>query len=80
VKDLLRGVVSAVSAVSAAGVEGDDGGDEGAEMVRGFGEVVEREIAEAEEEVVELGEEAVGVMKGIEKVSFGSWARGWVSC
>jgi hypothetical protein len=49
-------------------------------MVRGFGEVVEREIAEAEEEVVELGEEAVGVMKGIEKVSFGSWARGWVSC
>jgi hypothetical protein len=35
-----------------------------------FGEKVEREIALAEEEMVELGEEAVGFMKDIEKVSF----------
>ncbi len=59
VKGLLRGIGG-----------GSMGEGEGAEMLRRFGEVVEREIGEAEEEVGELGEEAVGVMKEIEKVSF----------
>ena len=59
VKVLLRGI--------GAGSVGDGSG---AEMLRRFGEAVEREIGEAEEEIGELGEEAVGAMKEIEKVSF----------
>ncbi|KAK4121388.1 hypothetical protein N657DRAFT_648211 [Parathielavia appendiculata] len=44
-----------------------EGDDEGEEVLRLFGERIEREIALAEEEAVELGEEAVGFMKEIEK-------------
>lgn len=40
-------------------------------MLRRFREVIEKEIGEAEEEVAGLGEEAVGMMKEIEKVSLG---------
>jgi hypothetical protein len=76
---LLKGVVSSV--VVLGGEKGKDGGevngvggdDEGEVMVRRFRKAIEQEIAEAEEELVEIGEEAVGVMKDIEKVS---WERG----
>ncbi|SPQ20991.1 26aad05a-d100-423e-bcd9-2d100216fc06 [Thermothielavioides terrestris] len=44
-----------------------DGDGEGEELLKRFGEVVQREIEAAEAEVVELGEEAVATMKGIEK-------------
>lgn len=76
VKELLKGVVS-FAGVSGGGkgeggggIGGADGGDEGEVMVKRFREAIEREIAEAEEEVAEIGEEAVGVMKDIEKVSW----------
>jgi hypothetical protein len=38
-------------------------------MLKRFREVIEKEIGKAEDEVVGLGEEAVGMMKDIEKVS-----------
>ncbi|KAH6840742.1 hypothetical protein B0I37DRAFT_408456 [Chaetomium sp. MPI-CAGE-AT-0009] len=73
VKELLKGVVASVSVSGgekrgAEGAEGGvDGDGEGEVMVKRFREAIEREIVEAEEEVVELGEEAVVVMKDIEK-------------
>jgi hypothetical protein len=76
VKELLKGVVSSdvVLGGEKGGGEGGAGGvdrvDEGEVMMKRFREAIEREIAEAEEEVVEIGEEAVGVMKDIEKVSW----------
>ncbi|KAK3901471.1 hypothetical protein C8A05DRAFT_16346 [Staphylotrichum tortipilum] len=58
VTKLLKGVVAG----------GDGAGEgEGEEVVRRFREEIEREIAEAEEVVGELGEEAVGVMREMEK-------------
>jgi hypothetical protein len=74
VRGLLKGVAISSSSSSGGSLPGEGGsgggGDgEGEEVLRVFGEKIEREIALAEEEVVELGEEAVGVMKEIEKVS-----------
>ncbi|KAL1837243.1 hypothetical protein VTJ49DRAFT_4102 [Mycothermus thermophilus] len=73
VKKLLGGVGKSVSCLGV--VAGDDGAgtgegseeDNGAVMLKRFAEAIEREIAAAGEEVVELGEEAVGMMKDIEK-------------
>ncbi|KAL2023775.1 hypothetical protein VTK56DRAFT_1042 [Thermocarpiscus australiensis] len=70
VKGLLKGIVLA----SAAGVEARDGegeggcgSGEGEEILRRSAAAIEKEIKRAEEEVVELGEEAVGIMKEVEK-------------
>lgn len=79
VREVLKGVVSSVSVSGRekkrgeGDADGIDGGDEGEVMVKRFREAIEREIADVEEQVVELGEEAVGMMKDIEKVS---WQKG----
>ncbi|KAK4104589.1 hypothetical protein N658DRAFT_183010 [Parathielavia hyrcaniae] len=65
VEGLLRGLAGGSFLSSGGDDEGDD--DEDKEVLRLFGERIEREIALAEEEAVELGEEAVAVMKEIEK-------------
>ncbi|AEO63518.1 uncharacterized protein THITE_2085036 [Thermothielavioides terrestris NRRL 8126] len=72
VEGLLREVVALGGGGGGGGDEASDGqqrdGDgEGEELLKRFGEVVQREIEAAEAEVVELGEEAVATMKGIEK-------------
>lgn len=71
----VEGVV-AVRGGGHRGGRGEDGDGDGAgeELVRRFGEAVRREIAAAEAEVEALGEEAVAVMKGIEKVSIWRFA------
>lgn len=76
VKGLLGKIVAPASGSVSGGVAGaaeEAGGedDEGAELLRRFGEAVEKEIGEAEEEVVGLGNKAVAMMKEIEKVSPG---------
>ncbi|KAL2261915.1 hypothetical protein VTK26DRAFT_3008 [Humicola hyalothermophila] len=72
VKGLLRGVGNVVGTGTEVGeglggAEDAGGKGEAEDIVKRFGEVVEREIAEAEEEAVELGEKAVGLIKDIEK-------------
>jgi hypothetical protein len=69
VKALLGGTVASMGSQVGGGVNGGDYDGEGEEMLERLREVIEREIGEAEEEVVEFGEEAVGLMKEIEKVS-----------
>jgi hypothetical protein len=75
VKALLGGVVASSMGgqvgVGGGGGEGEGCDGEGEGMMARLREVIEREIGEAEEEVVEFGEEAVGLMKEIEKVSSG---------
>ncbi|KAL2171952.1 hypothetical protein VTG60DRAFT_1011 [Thermothelomyces hinnuleus] len=78
-KTLLKGIGSLSSSSSPSsspmGVQGGNegagtvgiAGEEGEEMLRRFREAIERQIEDAEEEAVELGEEAVALMKGIEK-------------
>jgi hypothetical protein len=74
VQELLQGgVVPPVSAPALGQRSGNDGegygGDEEEEILRRFRQAVEKQLAEAEEEVVEIGEEAVAMMKDVEKVS-----------
>jgi hypothetical protein len=71
-------VKSALKEILAQGSGEKDPGGEEEEMIRRFREVVERVIGQAEEEAVVLGEEAVGLMKMIEKVSWmgGVWSAG----
>jgi hypothetical protein len=71
VKKLLGGVGTAIPLLGI--VPGEVGGDaaldvEGAEMLKRLTEAIEREIATAEEDVLQLGDEAVALMKQIEKV------------
>jgi hypothetical protein len=74
VEGLMRGVVggSLTQRDGAAAEGGNAGWDDGAEVLRRFKEVIEREIAEAEAEMFTLGEEAVGMMREVEKVSLSS--------
>ncbi|KAK4251721.1 hypothetical protein C7999DRAFT_27798 [Corynascus novoguineensis] len=75
VRALLRGmVIPLASPLSGEGYAGDgETGDgavddgEGEQLLRRLREAIEREIECAEEDVFELGEEAVTLMKGIEK-------------
>ncbi|KAL2157706.1 hypothetical protein VTH06DRAFT_5189 [Thermothelomyces fergusii] len=82
VKTLLKGLVSLSSSSSPPSSSssligsrgGNEGmgtagvvGEEGEEMLRRFREAIEQQIEDAEQETVELGEEAVAMMKGIEK-------------
>ncbi|KAK4113568.1 hypothetical protein N656DRAFT_844475 [Canariomyces notabilis] len=60
-------VKSALKEILARGSGEKDTGGEEEEIIRRFREVVERVIGQAEEEAVVLGEEAVGLMKMIEK-------------
>jgi hypothetical protein len=48
-------------------------GSEGGELLKRYTAAVEKEIAKAEEEVTNLGGEAVKMMKEIEKVSLHDW-------
>ncbi|GAB1315103.1 hypothetical protein MFIFM68171_05313 [Madurella fahalii] len=67
----VKGVLTAIFPSPVDGENGDEHGGERegdeADLLRMFRETIETEIAEAEEVVVELGEEAVGMMKEIEK-------------
>lgn len=68
VKGVLRGIFPGPG--ESGGGDGDDGAGWEDDLLKRFRDVIEREIGGAEEEVVELGEEAVGMMKEIEKVGF----------
>ncbi|KAL2268760.1 hypothetical protein VTJ83DRAFT_3606 [Remersonia thermophila] len=72
VKKLLGGIGASVSCLGvvpdAGPIAGEEcEGDDGAAMLKRFAEVIQQGITAAEEAVVELGEEAVGMMKEIEK-------------
>ncbi|KAL2152619.1 hypothetical protein VTH82DRAFT_5803 [Thermothelomyces myriococcoides] len=82
VKTLMKGLVSLSSSSSSSssfsspeGIQGGNEGmdtvgiacEEGEEMLRQFRKTIEQQIEDAEQEVLGLGEEAVALMKGIEK-------------